>query len=162
MKWITEKRDYQLMGGNMQLRLQTVFAVIIPGYCRRAGTQASNAQSWKIYTRVIDVCIHAHTHTHTRTKQGCSVQGSAKSLGSRTFAHLTNLKSVVWSLVKVRRTLKSLSNLTAYVCQNCKRQQPPPVQSHSFLAVKVSIQWFIYEMWNVICILYQARKFPWS
>jgi len=41
---------------------------------------------------------------------------------------LTNLKSVV----------RSSSNFTACLCQSCKGQQTPPVQSHSFLAVKVT------------------------
>jgi len=48
---------------------------------------------------------------------------------------LTIMKSAVRSSVKVRRTFKSPSNFTACVCQNCKGQQPPPVQSLSFLAV---------------------------
>ena len=50
----------------------------------------------------------------------------------------TNLKSAVRSLVKVRQISKSSSSFTACVCLNCKGQQPPPVQSHSFLAVKVT------------------------
>jgi len=51
---------------------------------------------------------------------------------------LTNLKSAVRSLVK------------ACVCQNCKGQQPHPVQSHSFLAVKITCS-MIY-IWNMIFI----------
>lgn len=42
----------------------------------------------------------------------------------------TNLKSAVWSLVKVRRKCKSMSNFTACNCQNYNGQQPPPVQYH--------------------------------
>ena len=51
------------------------------------------------------------------------------------------------------------SNFTTCVCQNCKGQLPPPVQSHSFLAVKVTCSMIKY---NMICNLYQARRFPWS
>jgi hypothetical protein len=72
----------------------------------------------------------------------------------------TNMKSAVRSSVRDQRIFRSSSNFTACVCQNCKGQQPPPVQSHSFLAVKVTCS-MIY-MWNLICNLYQARKFPWS
>jgi len=73
---------------------------------------------------------------------------------------LTNFKSAVRSSVKVWRTPKSSSNFAACIRQNCKGQQPLPVQSHSFLAVKVTCS-MIY-IWNMICNLYQAKKFPWS
>ena len=72
----------------------------------------------------------------------------------------TNFKSAVQSSVKVRRTFKSCSNFTACIYQNCKGQQPPPVWSHSFLAVKVTCSMIYIQ--SIICILYQARKISWS
>ena len=44
---------------------------------------------------------------------------------------------------------QSSSNFTACVCQNCKGQQLPPVQSHSFLAVKVACSIILYIKYDL-------------
>ena len=108
----------------------------------------------------VRACMYKHVCLCLCTHQGCSVLGLAKSSGLQTCTHKKNSKSAVRSSVKVRRTFKSSLNFTACIYQNCKGQQPPPVQSQSFLAVKVICS-MIYIS-NMICNLYQARKFPWS
>jgi hypothetical protein len=121
--------------------------------------KASSRPDAILYLKSMLIPITSHSASKaTLVSRGCSVQGTAKSLGLQTFTHFKNLKSAFRSSVEVRRTFKNLSSFTACVCQNCKTQQPPPVQSHSSLAVKVTCS-MIY-IWNMICNLYQVRKFP--
>jgi hypothetical protein len=82
---------------------------------------------------------------------GCSVEVWPKVWVHKLSRIVTSLKSAVRSSVKLQRTFKSLSNLTACVCQNCKGQQPPPVQLHSFLAVKVTCS-MIYMSYNLLSV----------
>jgi len=98
---------------------------------------------------VVQVCLNLH--------QGCPDRGSAGSLIRKLSRISTNLKSAVWSSVKVRWTFKNSSNLTACICQNCKGQQPPPSSVPLFPCSKSDMfnLYFIYE----ICICIRPGSF---
>ena len=81
---------------------------------------------------------------------GCSVEVWPKVWVHKLSRIVTSLKSAVRSSVKLQRTFKSLSNLTACVCQNCKGQQPPPSSVPLFPCSKSNMS--NYYLWNMICI----------
>jgi hypothetical protein len=86
------------------------------------------------------------------TKQGCSVRGSIKSLGSRTFTNFNELEKChsgfgqsSTNFLRFDRTLQHVS------VKMIRGQQPPPVQSHSFLAVKITCSMVNTRSLSVIC-----------
>jgi len=70
--------------------------------------------------------------------QNCSVKVRPKVRVRELLRILTSLKSAVRSSVKVRRTFIISSNFTAFSVKIARDSSTPPVQSHSFLAVKVT------------------------
>ena len=99
------------------------------------------------------MCIKAHS------KQGCSVRGLIKNSGSQTFTNFYEREKCRsgfgQSSTNFQRFSRTLQHVSVKMTVTVTWQQPLPIQSHSFLAVKMTC--LMIYIWNMICNLYQVN-----